>query len=222
MCIIISPTPHPSISIIRRTMQAQPIQPFCVVSSNGTVYAAAFAYNRRAISTAQDPDWFVLAKGSLSPSPAATIAKPLDVTWTVVFFTLRTALNLFPDVPFFYNCALSPDGATFLMRVALETQQFTVSLSTVSNSTTPIGYAPDSGAGNSTSNPLLATGLSMLLPVQELSPIPSSTNSTADQEWIQVQVERLGNMMYISQTTQGSFPRTPQVSIPITVRWAIF
>ncbi|GJJ77375.1 hypothetical protein EMPS_09734 [Entomortierella parvispora] len=202
-------------------MEAQPIQPFCVTSANGTVYAASFAYNRRAISTAEEPDWFLLIRSS--PASAETIT---NVAWSVVSLTLRTALNLFPDIPFFYNCALSPDGSTFLLRVALETQQFTVSLSTLVNSSSPIGYVPDSGAGNNSLNPLLATQLSDLLPVQELSSLPSSTNSTAgvttgtgvDQEWIQIQMERLGSTLYFSRTSQGSFPRTPQVSIP--VEWA--
>ncbi|GJJ77380.1 hypothetical protein EMPS_09739 [Entomortierella parvispora] len=93
-----------------------PLQPFCIATRNGVVYAASFAYDVSTTTESSYPDHFVLLKESTSTGLRQ------DMSRTVMSSTPRERPGLFPEpgIPYAHVCGVSRDCSMFVMRTSAD------------------------------------------------------------------------------------------------------
>ena len=179
------------------------LQPFCIASSNGVVYAVSFAYDLLSISTTSYPDYLVLLKGS-TPTGLRQ-----DMNWTAMpSAVLRTKVGIFPepDFPYTHVCGVSRDGSMFMLHSFGAGLQFSVHIPTGNNSYIYMvqDVSQDSSVTNESSS--WTRGPSLLMPTNDFY----AQNATMQEEmgdWMHL--SSLQSNLVVSRSND-SFPTLPQ------------
>ncbi|GJJ77379.1 hypothetical protein EMPS_09738 [Entomortierella parvispora] len=187
-----------------------PLQPFCLTSRNGVVYAVSFAYDAAYTTESSYPDRIVLLSGS-------TInGQRQNMSWAVLSSNPRTQAGIFPDtgIPYTHVCGVSRDGSLFILHSTGLNQVFSVHIPVVKDAAMWVVQDTYYNSSFTQESASWARGPSLLLPTADFSTPPQAFDPKNDDMGDWMHLHSLNQHDLAVSRSNNGFPLSPQTVFP--------